>query len=230
MNILSNSKIIMKPETEIDYYSDTWSEILNSYDGREYYRVEWDFFFDGERIHSEFPMLMSVPTTHHMTWRFNIPKYFSEHSEKPKRELLKDIFGSLNRWLHCKHKGINTGENTVRYIYSIEYGATAEDEVHLHLLTHIHLGVKDLVMGDVSDFFQELEYDLPFGVSSIKTTTVYDHAGIVSYICKVERDFMGRDRTDKKIRFSDGFQKIIRRKFYKPLEMPDPFRIAVCPV
>ena len=220
----------MNPETEIDYYSDTCSEILNSYSGREFYRIEWDLFFNGRRVHSEFPVIMSVPTTHFTSIRFNIPKYFSEHSEKPKRKFLKDIFGSLNRWLQSKHKNLQTGINTVRYIWANEYGSSIEDEVHLHLLIHIDLRVKDLVMSDVSDFFQELEYDLPFGASSIKTTTVYDHAGIVSYICKVERDFMGKDRTDKKIRFSDGFQKIIRRKFYKPLEMPEPFRIAVDPV
>ena len=230
MKILSDSKIIMNPDTEIDYYSETCSEILNSYNGREFYRIGWDLFFDGERVHSEFPVMVSIPTTHHTTFSFNIPKYLSENSEKPKRELLEEIFGSLNRWLQCKHKGMNTGENTVRYIYSVEYGATAEDEVHLHLLTHIDIKVKDLVLGDVSEFFQELEYDLPFGVSSIKTTTVYDHAGIVSYICKVERDFFGRDRMDKKIRVSNGFQKVIKRKFYKPLETPEPVRIAVDPV
>jgi hypothetical protein len=220
----------MNPKIEREFYSEPYSEILNSYDGREFYRMDGDLFFNGNRVHSEFPVIMSVPTTHHTTFRFNIPKYFSENSEKPKRELLKDIFGSLNRWLQSKHKGLPTGQNTVRYIWSVEYGATVEDEVHLHLLTHIHQGVKDLVMSDVSDFFLELEYDSPFGVSSTKTTTSYEQAGIVSYICKIEWDSMGRYRMDKKIRVSNGFQKVINRKFYKPEEMPEPFHIAVDPV
>jgi len=220
----------MKTLIEEESYTEPYAEILNTYGGREYFRIGSDFFFDKQRVHSEFHTTIDVPSTHHTTFRFNIPKYYSVNSEKPKRKFLDDIFSTLNRWLQCKHKGLQTGGNTVRYIWSMEHGSAVEDEVHLHLLIHIDLRVKDLVMNDVSDFLLELEYDLPFGVSSVKTTTVYDHAGIVSYICKVERDTMGRDRMDKKIRVSDGFQKVIKRKFYKPLEMPEPFRIAVEPV
>jgi len=142
---------------------------------------------------------------------------------------LERLYNKLNKRIQLRYKNIKSGNDTARYIYSNEFGAS-DDEVHLHLLTHLHQEVRDFVKDEVLDFFQGLNRRLPYGVESIYTTDVYDTAGIVSYICKVERDSVGRDRLDKKLRFSKGFQKIIKRKFYKPNEMPDPFRILVEPV
>lgn len=219
-------------KTVKDHNTDTeiHGKILNIYSDRIFCKIDKDLFFDGHRVHPEFPAIMSVPTTHHTTFRFNSPRYFSVNSDKPKNELIDGLHGTLNRWLKCKHRGMRTGLNTARFIYSLEHGSSVEDEVHLHLLTHIHLGVRDLVMNDVTDFFLELECKPPPGVASMKTTTVYDNAGIVSYICKVEQDTSGRDRGFKKFRFSRGFISVIRKKLYKPLELPDPIPLLVVPL
>jgi hypothetical protein len=214
---------------ELELYDEPFSEVLNTYGGRPFYRIGNDLFFDGERVNSDFPSLMSVPWSMHTSIRFNLPRYQSEHAETPKRELLERIYKRLNKRIQLRHRGIQSGNDSARYIYSNEFGAS-DDEVHLHLLTHLHQEVGNLVKNLVLDFFQGLNGRLPSGVESIHTTDVYDTAGIVSYICKVERDSLGRDRLDKKLRFSKGFQKIIKRKFYKPNEMPDPFRIMVEPV
>lgn len=219
----------MNNHTVTDDYEEPFSEILNTYGGRPFYRIGNDLFFDGERVHSDFPSLMSVPWGLHTSIRFNLPRYQSEHADTPKKELLERIYKKLNKRIQLRHRGIKSGNDTARYIYSNEFGAS-DDEVHLHLLTHLHNEVKDLVKNEVLDFFQGLNGRLPCGVESIHTTDIYDTAGIVSYICKVERDSDGRDRMDKKLRFSKGFQKVISRKFYKPKDMPDPFIMTVEPV
>jgi hypothetical protein len=219
----------MKKHTDTEDYEEPCSEVLNTYEGRPFYRIGNNLFFDGERVHSDFPSLMSVPWSLHTSIRFNLPRYQSEHAETPKKELLERIYKRLNKRIQLRHKGLKSGNDTARYIYSNEFGAS-DDEVHLHLLTHLHHEVRDLVKDEALDFFQGLNGRLPSGVESIHTTDVYDTAGIVSYICKVERDSVGRDRMDKKLRFSKGFQKIIKRKFYKPNEMPDPFIMTVEPV
>lgn len=211
---------------DTDSYEVPFAEVLNTYGGRPFYRIGNDLFFDGERVHSDFPSLMSVPWSMHTSIRFNLPRYQSEHADNPKKELLERIYKRLNKRIQLRHRGIKSGNDTARYIYSNEFGAS-DDEVHLHLLTHLHQEVGDLVKDEVLDFFQGLNERLPSGVESIHTTDVYDSAGIVSYICKVERDSFGRDRLDKKLRFSKGFQTIITRKFYKPTEMPDQFIMAV---
>lgn len=219
----------MKNHTDTDDYEEPFSEILNTYGGRPFYRIGNDLFFDGDRVHSDFPSLMSVPWSLHTSIRFNLPRYQSEHADTPKKEFLERIFKKLNKRIQLRHKDIQSGNDTARYIYSNEFGAS-DDEVHLHLLTHLHHEVSDLVKDEASDFFQGLNGRLPSGVESIHTTDIYDTAGIVSYICKVERDSVGRDRMDKKLRFSKGFQKVIKRKFYKPKEMPDPFIMTVEPL
>jgi hypothetical protein len=219
----------MKTLTDTELYDEPFAEVLNTYGGRPFYRIGNNLFFDGERVHSDFPSLMSVPWSLHTSIRFNLPEYQSEHADTPKRLLLERLFNKLNKRIQLRYKNIKSGNDTARYIYSNEFGAS-DDEVHLHLLTHLHQEVRDLVKDEVLDFFKGLNGRLPSGVESIHTTDVYDTAGIVSYICKVERDSVGRDRLDKKLRFSKGFQKIIKRKFYKPNEMPDPFRILVEPV
>jgi len=215
--------------TDTDSYKVPFAEVLNTYDGRPFYRIKNDLFFDGDRVHSDFPSLMSVPWSLHTSIRFNLPKYQSEHAETPKRFLLERLYNKLNKRIQLRYRNIQSGNDTTRYIYSNEFGAS-DTEVHLHLLTHIHQEVEDLVKDEVLDFFQGLNRRLPHGVESIHATDVYDAAGIVSYICKVEHDSYGRDRMDKKLRFSKGFQKIIKRKFYKPDEKPDPFLIAVEPI
>jgi hypothetical protein len=219
----------MKTLTDTELYDEPFAEVLNTYGGRPFYRIGNNLFFDGDRVHSDFPVVISPPLYAHTTIRFNKPIYQSEHSDIPKKKLLEGIYGKLNKRIQVRHRGIKTGNDTARYIYSNEYGV-ADKEVHLHLLTHIHHEVKDLVKDEVLDFFEGLKQRLPWGIESIHTTDIYDTAGIVSYICKVERDSNGQDRLDKKLRFSKGFQKIIKRKFYKPNEMPDPFRILVEPV
>jgi len=216
----------MKTPTDTESYQDPFAEILNTYDERPFYRIKNDLFFDGDRVHSEFPSLMSVPWSLHTTIRFNLPKYQSEHADTPKRLLLETLYNKLNKRIQLRYKSIKSGNDTTRYIYSNEFGGS-DTEVHLHLLTHIHQEVDHLVKDEVFDFLKGLNRRLPSGVESIHTTDVYDTAGIVSYICKVEHDSVGRDRMDKKLRFSKGFQKIIKRKFYKPNEKPDPFVIAV---
>jgi len=220
----------MKKSKHTDDEVEIFGEIVKNYGDRLLYRINTDFYFEGGRVHGEFPSMADIPTTHHTTFRFNKPKYFSENSDKPKQELVQDLHGSLNRWLQCKHRGLNTGLNTARFIYSLEHGSTVENEVHLHLLTHIHPRVKDLVVGDVSDFFLELEYDLPWGVSSTKTTTVYDHLGLVAYFCKVEHDSRGRERGFKKFGFSKGFKTVIRKYLHKPLELSEPIPLVIVPV
>ena len=215
--------------TDTELYDQPFAEVLNTYGGRPFYRIGNDLFFDGERVHSDLPSLMSVPWSLHTSIRFNLPKYQSEHADTPKRLLLERLYKKLNKRIQLRYKNIKSGNDTARYIYSNEFGAS-DDEVHLHLLTHLHHEVRDLVKDVVLDFFQGLNGRLPSGVESIHTTDIYDTAGIVSYICKVERDSVGGDRLDKKLRFSKGFQKIIKRKFYKPNEMPDPFRMLVEPV
>jgi len=219
----------MKTLTDTELYDEPFAEVLNTYGGRPFFRYNNDLFFDGERVHSDFPSLMSVPWSLHTSIRFNLPKYQSEYADTPKRLLLERLYNKLNKRIQLRYKNIKSGNDTARYIYSNEFGAS-DDEVHLHLLTHLHQEVEDLVKDEVLDFFQGLNRRLPHGVESIHATDVYDAAGIVSYICKVEHDSLGRDRMDKKLRFSKGFQKIIKRKFYKPNEMPDPFRILVEPV
>ena len=219
----------MKTLTDTELYDEPFAEVLNTYGGRPFYRIGNNLFFDGERVHSDFPSLMSVPWSLHTSIRFNLPEYQSEHADTPKRLLLERLFNKLNKRIQLRYKNIKSGNDTARYIYSNEFGAS-DDEVHLHLLTHLHQEVENLVKDEILDFFKGLNGRLPSGVESIHTTDVYDTAGIVSYICKVERDSVGRDRLDKKLRFSKGFQKIIKRKFYKPNEMPDPFRILVEPV
>ena len=214
---------------DTELYDEPFAEVLNTYGGRPFFRYNNDLFFDGERVHSDFPSLMSVPWSLHTSIRFNLPKYQSEHADTPKRLLLERLYNKLNKRIQLRYKNIKSGNDTARYIYSNEFGAS-DDEVHLHLLTHLHQEVRDLVKDEVLDFFKGLNGRLPSGVESIHTTDVYDTAGIVSYICKVERDSVGRDRLDKKLRISKGFQKVITRKFYKPDEMPDPFRILVEPV
>lgn len=220
----------MKTEKNSDLDPEIFGEILNTYGNRIFYRIFNDLYFDGERVHGEFPALVDVLTTHHTVFRFNLPKYFSANSIKAKKEFVQDLHGSLNRWLQCKHGGLNTGLNTARFIYCLEHGSTLENEVHLHILTHLHLGVKDLVMGDVSDFFLELEYDLLHGVASSKTTTTYDHLGLISYFCKVEKDSIGRERGFKQYAFTKGFRTVIRKKFHKPLELPEPIPLVILPV
>ena len=218
----------MKTIESTGLYREKYAEILNSYGGREFYRIENDIFFDGERVHSDFPVLMSVPFTHHTTIRFNEPWYFSENAEESRKELLESIYKTLNNRIERVFFGLKTGNDTARYIYSNEYGAS-DDEIHLHLLTHLHTGVSDLVSCEVSKFFSELEKSEIMGIGSIKTSEIYDAAGIVSYICKIEKDSMGALRMDKKLRFSKGFQRVIKQKFYKPDDFPEPFRMLVCP-
>jgi hypothetical protein len=220
----------MKTEKNSDYDQEIFGEILKTYGDRLLFRIYNDLFFDGDRVHGEICLMADVSTTHHTVFRFNLPRYFSENSDKPKKEFIDDLHATLNRWLHCKHRGLNTGLNTVRFIFSLEHGSTVENEVHLHLLTHIHPRVRDLVMGDVSDFFLELEYDPPLGVASTKTTTVYDHLGLVSYFCKVEHDSTGRERGYKKFGFTKGFKTVIRKHLHKPLELPEPIPLVIVPV
>ncbi len=219
----------MKTDESSDFETEIFGEILKTYGDRFLYRIYNDLFFDGDRVHGEFPSMADIPTTHHSVFRFYLPKYFSENSDKPKIEFVQELHGSLNRWLKCKHRVLNTGLNTARFIFCLEHGSTQENEIHLHLLTHIHPKVKDLVMGDVSDFFRELELNPPWGVATTKTTTVYDHLGIVSYFCKVEKDPTGKERGFKKFGFTKGFRTVIRKHLHKPLELPDPIPLVIVP-
>ena len=87
----------MKNHTDTDDYEEPFSEILNIYGGRPFYRIGNDLFFDGDRVHSDFPSLMSVPWSLHTSIRFNLPRYQSEHADNPKKELLERIYKRLNK-------------------------------------------------------------------------------------------------------------------------------------
>jgi len=193
----------MKQENE--YNNEIKIRTLN---GRKLTMRGNDLFFEGEQVTSEFYRFVDIPFSYHVSIRFT--GYLTNpNNTKERKRFLDDLIYPLNRHLKANHPALKSGNSTVNYVSVTEFGAS-EDEVHMHVLIHIHPEVLELVENEVLQCLEELK-PLPLrGMESICTTKVYDVAGVVSYFTKME---YGRDREFKEFVLSSGFlQKII--KFY----------------
>jgi len=143
-----------------------------------------DLFFDGLPVTSEFYRFVDVPFSFHVSIRFT-GNLTNPNKTKERKRFLDDLICPLNRHLKEKHPDLKSGNSTVNYVSVTENGAS-EDEVHMHVLIHIHPEVLELVEDEVHECLRGL-VDLPLrGVESIVTTKVYDVAGVVSYFTKQE--------------------------------------------
>jgi len=182
-------------------------------------RVGNDLHRNGMPVVPEILSLSKVPFSYFATIRFT-GKLKNKNNESGRRMLLDDIIFFLNLKIKLKHPDIISGKWTVNYVAVEEYAETLDD-VHVHILYHVHPAAADIVeVGeDISNFFQKLKnpkYIATVGgveehqIESVDVQAISDRDGLVGYLTKIEK---GRVREGKKFHFSIGFLKKIA-KFY----------------
>ena len=193
---------------EAEYYKNKYGDKIRDINKKSFIRKGNDLFFNRRPVTSEFYGLADVPFKYLVTIRFtNHLKRVK--SELERREFLNDLIFNLNRELKKNHPYIKSGNRTVNYFATDEYGES--DEVHLHILIQIHPEVFELVKIEVADWFDDLRDVNSWGVESVDVQDVYNVAGAVGYVTKLED---GRRKEFKKFYCSVGFMKKIV-KFYR---------------
>ncbi len=177
---------------------------IRFFNGRSFYNLCGNNYFDEERVHSEFLPLMNIPFLYVLTITYTGKCQKTPHSEQGRNAVMHSIFKGLNEELSKVHPDLPTRSHIVDYVRINEFG-TSDDEVHTHSLIHIHPHSLTKVAGTVFWFLRELSATQFSGVKEFHVQRIYDQAGTVSYLCKYEQ---GKDRDYKHFVFSPSFKSI----------------------
>lgn len=177
---------------------------IKSFNGKTFYNLFGNNYFDDKRVHSEFVPLMNIPFLYCITITYSSEYKKTMTTERGRNEVMASIFVGLNEELSKAHPDLPTSKHIVDYVRVNELGAS-DDEIHTHALVHIHPQLLTKVARTVFWYLKGLSATQIRGVKEIHVQRITDQAGIVSYICKYE---YGKNRDYKHFVFSPNFKRL----------------------
>ena len=194
---------------KVEINHDRSSLIIEDGSGRTLIKDGKDLLFNGRLITGEFYSLVNVPFSFHVTIRFTNHLKNPNHTGE-RQKFLNEYIKSLNSQVKGKYPDLESGKTTVNYVAVDEFGASTNNNVHLHILFHIHPKALARVKDDVWDRLNRLRDAAPPVFESVDVQHITMQDGMVSYFAKVEK---GRREDFKQFYFAYDFINKIR-KFY----------------
>ncbi len=206
-NNLKPIKEILENDSIKSYRSDC--QVIEKIHGENLINTDKGLFFRKYRVHPEFRNLVKTPLDIFTTIRDPFPEFHKLYNNKVREHYCAEIAKDLNLWIQERYQNIPSLSKTARFVRVDEYGSSSNN-VHVHLLWHIHEKAPRTVVEDIFEYLNRLEPHEHKGVRCFDNQIIYDKLGIVSYICKIEdgREF-------KKFGYSPFFYKIYQRKILK---------------
>ena len=192
------------------------AEPIIQFEDKYLYRVKDHKYYADYLVHSEFYNLMHIPFSLSVSINFlaRLPRV--SESEKPRRKVITGLWRYINSQVLGKRPWLESGRQTVRAAWVIEYGELNEDkerERHAHILLHFHKDTPSAVPVEVLCHLKSLSREDRecLGLSKMDVQMIAGQQGpCVSYFCKIQQD-----GEFKVVEYSPNFKKVVERKFVR---------------
>jgi hypothetical protein len=184
------------------------SPVIGNIHGEDLVKAGNFLMFRNELVHSEFVNLSKIPFHIFTTIRDPFPSFSKMENRKAREDYCKELAEGLNSKVLEKYPDIPSFNKTARFVRVEEFGQSV-DEVHVHLLWHLHKDALHLAE-EILSLLENLEPKEFRGVRCFDNQMIHDRLGIVSYVCKIEKG-----REEKYVGYSPHFYPIVARKILK---------------